>query len=461
MSNSVDHSTPLETRDQLIADLAAGMKPKDQWRIGTEHEKFPFYRDDVSPVPYEGENGIAVLLDEMLEADNKYTGIFEGDVIIGLKEPSTCGKFSSNISLEPGGQFELSGAPLKTIHQTRNEIGRHFEDVSAISDEMGIGFLGLGYSPKFSVDDIPHMPKGRYGIMRDYMPKVGTYGLNMMHNSCTVQVNLDFGSEADMVKKFRVSLALQPLATALFGNSVLKDGAVSGFHSFRSEVWRDVDKDRTGMLPFVFEDGMDFGRYVDYALEVPMYFVYRDGDYIDVLGQPFSKFMDGKLDGFEGQLPTMADWELHLTTIFPEVRLKQFLEMRGADCGPAPFLPALSAFWTGLLYDEASLDAAYDLIKGWSAKERQTLRDDVPRLGLKTDIQSYKLNDIAKEVLAMSDAGLKGRDFKNPEGEDERIFLEPLQEIVEDGWSLSERLVDLFNNEWNQDVNKVYEELQY
>lgn len=461
MANSVDNSTPLETRDQLIADLAQGMKPKDQWRIGTEHEKFPFYRHDVSPVPYEGENGIAVLLDELLESDDKYTGIFEGDVIIGLKEPSTCGNFSSNISLEPGGQLELSGAPLKTIHQTRNEIGRHFDDVTPIADEMGIGFLGLGYSPKFKVEDIPHMPKGRYGVMRDYMPRVGKYGLNMMHNSCTVQVNLDFGSEADMVKKFRVSLALQPLATALFGNSVLKEGAVSGFHSFRSEVWRDVDKDRTGMLPFVFEEGMDFGRYVDYALDVPMYFVYRDGEYIDVLGQPFSKFMDGTLDGFEGQRPTMDDWELHLTTIFPEVRLKQFLEMRGADCGPAPFLPALSAFWTGLLYDEASLDAAYDLIKAWSASERQLLRDEVPRLGLKAEIQSHKLNDIAKEVLAMADAGLKARDFKNPEGEDERIFLEPLHEIVEDGWSLSERLVDLFNNEWDQDVDKVYEALQY
>lgn len=461
MSNSVDTSTPIETRDQLIADLASGVKPKDQWRIGTEHEKFPFYRDGISPVPYEGECGIGMLLDELLEGDGNYEGIFEGDVIIGLKQPSTCGKFSANISLEPGGQFELSGAPLKTIHQTRNEIGRHFDDVTAISDEMGIGFLGLGYSPKFSVDEIPHMPKGRYGIMREYMPKVGQYGLNMMHNSCTVQVNLDFGSEEDMVKKFRVSLALQPLATALFGNSVFKEGKLNGFHSFRSEVWRDVDADRTGMLPFVFEEGMDFGRYVDYALEVPMYFVYRNGEYINVLGQPFSKFMEGKLEGFEGQLPTMDDWEAHLTTIFPEVRLKQFLEMRGADCGPAPFLPALSAFWTGLLYDGSSLDAAYDLVKVWSAAERQALRDGVPQHGLKTPIRSYAVADVAKDVLAMADEGLKARGFKNPEGQDERIYLEPLHEIIDDGWSLSDRLIDLFKNEWNEDADQVYEALQY
>lgn len=461
MANSVDRSTPQMTRDQLIADMAKGSKPKDQWRIGTEHEKFPFYRHDISPVPYEGEYGIGMLLDEMLESDSKYEGLYEGELIIGLQEPSTCGKYKSSITLEPGGQFELSGAPLKTIHQTRNEIGRHFDDVTAIADEMGIGFLGLGYSPKFKVEDVPLMPKGRYDIMRAYMPKVGKYGLNMMHNSCTVQVNLDFGSEADMVKKFRVSLALQPLATALFGNSILKEGRLSEFHSFRSEVWRDVDNDRTGMLPFVFEDGMDFGRYVDYALGVPMYFVYDKGDYVDVLGQPFSKFMEGKLEGFEGQFPTMDDWELHLTTIFPEVRMKQFLEMRGADCGPAPFLPALSAFWVGLLYDAASLDAAYDLVKVWSADERQKLRDDVPRLGLKSEVHSHNLSDIAKEVLAMSDAGLKARGFKNPDGDDECFYLDPLHEIIEDGWSLSDRIADLFKNEWDQDVDKVYEELQY
>lgn len=461
MANSVDRSSPQLTRDQLIADMAKGSKPKDQWRIGTEHEKFPFFRHDISPVPYEGEYGIGMLLDEMLEGNSKYEGLYEGELIIGLQEPSTCGKYKSSVTLEPGGQFELSGAPLKTIHQTRNEIGRHFDDVSAVADEMGIGFLGLGYSPKFKVEDVPLMPKGRYNIMRDYMPRVGKFGLNMMHNSCTVQVNLDFGSEADMVKKFRVSLALQPLATALFGNSILKEGRLSEFQSFRSEVWRDVDKDRTGMLPFVFEDGMDFGRYVDYALDVPMYFVYNDGDYVDVLGQPFSRFMEGKLEGFEGQFPTMEDWELHLTTIFPEVRLKQFLEMRGADCGPAPFLPALSAFWVGLLYDDASLDAAYDLVKLWSTEERQALRDDVPRLGLKSEVRSHKLSDIAKEVLAMSDAGLKARGFKNPDGDDECFYLDPLHEIIEDGWSLSDRIADLFKNEWDEDVDKVYEALQY
>lgn len=461
MSQSVVNPTPLETRDQLIADLERGIKPKAKWRIGTEHEKFPFYLSDVSPVPYEGEAGIGALLQGLLDNGHEYEPIFEGDKLIGLKQRTLCGRFSASITLEPGGQFELSGAPLENVHQTRDEIGMHLDETLAEGEALGIGFLGLGYSPKFSLEETPHMPKGRYDVMRSYMPRVGKYGLNMMHNSCTVQVNLDYGSEEDMVKKFRVSLALQPLATALFANSVFKDGKLNGFQSFRSEVWRDVDKDRTGMLPFVFEDGMDFGRYVDYALEVPMYFVQRDGKYVDVLGQPFSKFMDGKLEGFEGQLPNMGDWETHLTTIFPEVRLKQFLEMRGADCGPAPYLPALSAFWTGLLYDGTALDAAYDLIKKWKIDERQSIRDQVPLHGLNTPLRSYMLKDVAKDVLEMADIGLKGRNFQNDLGQDERVFLEPLHEIIDDGWSQADRLIDLFKNEWEEDINEVYYALQY
>lgn len=461
MPQSVDQSLPIETRDQLVADLASGVKPADEWLIGTEHEKFPFYRDGISPVPYEGERGIGALLQGLLDSEMGYEPIYEGETLIGLNQPTSCGKFAANISLEPGGQFELSGAPLQTIHQTREEIGQHLEEVKLIADPMDIGFLGLGYSPKFSVEETPKMPKGRYGLMRSYMPKVGELGLNMMHNSCTVQVNLDFGSEADMVKKFRVGLALQPIATALFANSVFKEGKLNGFHSYRSEVWRDVDASRTGMLPFVFEDGMDFGRYVEYAIDVPMYFLYRDGKYIDVLGKSFADFLEGRLEGFEGQLPTMADWHAHLTTIFPEVRLKSFLEMRGADCGPAPFLPALSAFWTGLLYDGSSLDAAYDIIKGWTAEEREDLRDGVPRFGLETGMRKYQVRDVAKEVLEISDHGLKARGFKNDEGDDERLFLEPLHELIDDKWAMSDRLIDLFKTDWDEDINAVYEALEF
>jgi glutamate--cysteine ligase len=330
-----------------------------------------------------------------------------------------------------------------------------------VSEPLGIDFLGLGYSPKFTLDETPRMPKGRYDIMRAYMPKVGGFGLNMMHNSCTVQVNLDFGSEADMVKKFRVGLALQPLATALFANSVFKDGALNGFQSFRSEVWRDVDGDRTGMLPFVFEEGMGFERYVDYALKVPMYFVYRDGRYIEGKGQHFAKFMAGEFEGLPGQRPTNDDWELHLTTLFPEVRLKQFLEMRGADCGPVPFLPALSAFWTGLLYDGASLDAAFDLIKPWDQQMRQSIRDEVPMAGLQTAVGKYQLGDVAREVLEMASSGLKARERLDGAGHDERCYLDVLLEIAEDGWTMSRRLIDRYKTEWGEDINAVYRSMAY
>lgn len=461
MANSVDRSRPVETRDELIAVLEAGCKPASDWLIGTEHEKFAFYREEIAPVPFAGERGIEALLRGLLEGCDGYEGVFEGERLIGLKQPTSCGSFSASVTLEPGGQVELSGAPLADVHKTLAEIEAHLDDACKVADALGIDFLGLGYSPKFTLDETPRMPKGRYDVMRAYMPKVGGLGLNMMHSSCTVQVNLDFGSEADMVKKFRVGLALQPLATALFANSVFKDGGLNGFQSFRSHVWLDVDDDRTGMLPFVFEEGMGFERYVDYALKVPMYFVYRDGEYIPGDGQPFSKFMAGKFAPLEGQRPTLDDWEMHLTTLFPEVRMKQFLEMRGADCGPVPYLPALSAFWTGLLYDGSSLDAAYDLIKGWDGEARQTMRQQVPRDGLTTPVGSQDMKWLAREVLAMSEAGLKARGAKNDAGEDERVFLEPLQQVADDGWTQARRLIDHFKTSWGEDVDRVYRELAY
>lgn len=459
MALAQEPSAPLETRDQLIEELTAGMKPREQWMIGTEHEKFPFTLDDIKTVPFEGEAGIEALLQGLLDGTGNYEGVYEGDHLIALKMPSGCGKFSASITLEPGGQFELSGAPFKNLHQTAQELDDHLKDVEAVAKPMGLGFLGLGYTPKFSLTETPEMPKGRYDVMRAYMPTVGDLGLNMMHCSSTVQVNLDFSSEADMVKKFRVGLALQPFATALFANSVFKEGKLNGFQSFRSEVWRNVDADRTGMLPFVFEKGMSFERYVDYALGVPMYFVVRDGKYLDTHGKNFADFLAGNIEGLEKVRPNEDDWELHLTTLFPEVRLKQFLEMRGADCGPQPFLPALSAFWVGLLYDDGVLDAAYDLIKGWDEKTRQTLRDDVPKLGLKAKIGKHNVLDVSSEIMAMADAGLKGRALLNDKGQSEQVYLEPLHEIVGDGWSLADQLIDRFNNVWDEDIHQLYKTL--
>ncbi len=459
MALAHDEPTPIETKDQLIGSLTAGMKPRDNWLIGTEHEKFPFFSDEIAPVSFEGERGIEALLNGVLSGGHDYTGIYEQERLIGLKKPSKCGAYSASITLEPGGQVELSGAPLKSLHQTASELQSHLQDVKGAADPLSMKFLGLGYTPKFSLQETPKMPKGRYDVMRAYMPRVGDLGLNMMHCSATVQVNLDFASEADMVKKFRVGLALQPLVTALFANSVFKEGALNGFHSFRSQVWRDVDPDRTGLLPFVFEQGMGFERYVDYALQVPMYFIYRDGTYHDAKGHHFGDFLDGKIEGVEKVQPTMDDWELHLTTLFPEVRLKQFLEMRGADSGPESFILALSALWVGLLYDDGVLDSAYDLMKGWSDEARQQLRDDVPDMGLKAQIGGHSLQELAKEVVTMADEGLKGRQLVNENGVSEQLYLEPLKEIAEDGWAQSDKLIDLFTNVWSKDIHQVYKTL--
>jgi glutamate--cysteine ligase len=444
---------PVESQQELVAYLEAGSKPKDDWRIGTEHEKFGFHKADLTPVPYEGASGIEALLNEMSKRFD-WAPYYEGDKVIALKDPHC--DLGGSITLEPGGQFELSGAPLKTIHETCAEVNGHLAQVREAGDALGIGMLGLGFSPKWTRSQTPRMPKGRYNIMTAYMPKVGSLGLDMMYRSCTVQVNLDFSSEADMVRKLRVSLALQPVATALFANSPFTEGKPNGFLSFRSEIWRDTDNARAGILPFAFEDGMGFARYVDYALDVPMYFVKREGRYIDASGASFRDFLAGKLFQLPGERPTLSDWADHLTTLFPEVRLKQFLEMRGADGGPWRRLCALPAIWTGLLYDQASLDAAWDLVKDWTGEERQAMRDAVPRLGLKTPFRDGTLLTIAREVLAIAQAGLKARGRTNKGGDDETIFLESLEEVVASKQTPAELLLRKFEQEWQGDIDKIF-----
>jgi len=456
MSILVAGPDPITSRDDLVNYLASGEKPKADWRIGTEHEKFVFRLKDRKPVPYEGPDGIRAILEGLQRFG--WQPSMEGGKIIGLQ----CEEGSlANISLEPGGQFELSGAPMEVLHQTCAELHDHLAQVKEVGEELGIGFLGLGFTPDWSIADIPQMPKGRYGIMTRYMQKTGKHGLDMMYRSCTVQVNLDFASEADMVKKLRVSLALQPIATALFANSPFTEGKPNGFLSMRSEVWRDTDGDRTGMLPFVFEDGFGYERYVDYALDVPMYFVYRDGVYHDVTGKSFRDFLDGKLEGFEGEVPTIGDWSNHLTTIFPEARIKKYMEMRGADAGPWGRICALPALWVGVLYDGGVLDAAWDMVKDWTAEERQRLRDDVPRLGLKTPFRGGTVQDLARQMLDLAQEGLKRRGAGDGAGADERIFLSALEEIVEKGKTPAEELLELYQGRWNGTVAPVYDEYAF
>ena len=447
---------PIETKAQLIEELASGSKPKAEWKIGTEHEKFPFLTDTLKPVPYHGPRSIKALLDGLKDRYG-WAGVYEGENIIALSDPNGLG----NVSLEPGGQFELSGAPLDTVHETCEEVHAHLTQVREVGDKLGIGFLGLGASPLWSLAETPVMPKGRYGIMAPYMDKVGTRGRDMMFRTCTVQVNLDFSSEADMVKKLRVSLALQPIATALFANSPFLDGKPNGFLSYRSEVWRDTDNARAGMLPFAFEEGFGFERYVDYALDVPMYFVMREGKYINASGESFRAFLDGRLPQLPGEKPVMKDWADHLTTIFPEVRLKKYLEMRGADSGPWRRLCALPALWVGLLYDQAALDAAWELVKDWTAEERQRLRDDVPRLALHATIRGRSVQDIARDVLKIARAGLEGRGLQGCKGKTEAAFLDPLDDIAQSGKTAAENLLALYNGDWHQDVTRVFRDFAY
>ncbi len=445
--------TPITDRRQLVEVLASGEKPSAQWRIGTEHEKFGFRLDDLRPPTFDGAQGIEALLTGLTRFG--WEPVQENGRTIALLRDN------ASVTLEPAGQLELSGAALENIHQTCVETGTHLGEVAEVAGELRLGFLGMGFQPKWARADMPWMPKGRYKIMRSYMPKVGQLGLDMMTRTCTVQVNLDYATEADMVKKFRVSLALQPIATALFADSPFTEGKPNGYLSYRSHIWTDTDADRTGMLDFVFEDGFGYERYVDYLLDVPMYFSYRDGVYHDASGQSFRDFMQGRLPVLPGALPTLRDWSDHMTTAFPEVRLKKYLEMRGADAGPWARLCALPAFWVGLLYDDAALDAAWDLVKDFSLAERHALRDGVPRHALKLPFRGGTVRDLAARALEISVAGLRRRARRNADGQDESGFLDVLGEIVDSGLTPAERKLELFHGRWQGNVDPVFAEFAY
>ncbi|MDQ2859264.1 MAG: glutamate--cysteine ligase [Pseudomonadota bacterium] len=457
MAETVCDDRPL-TLEDLTAWFAAGGKPAADFRVGAEHEKFVFRLGSHAPVPYEGEAGIRALLEGLMRFG--WAGTYEmnaagGETLIGLS------RGMANISLEPGGQFELSGAPLHSMHDICEETGQHLEEVKAVADELGLGFLGLGFSPIWRRDQVPIMPKGRYQIMRRYMPKVGGLGLDMMLRTCTVQANLDFADEADMAAKFRVSLALQPIVTALFANSPFTEGRPNGFLTARANVWTDTDADRTGMLDFVFDDGFGFDSYARYALDVPMYFVKREGRYIDVAGRSFRAFMDGRLAELPGERATIADWVDHTSTIFPEVRLKQYLEMRGADAGPWSRLCALPALWAGILYDPDAQGAAWDLCRHWTAEDRAKLRGDVARLGLKATVAGRSVQDLARAMLALAHQGLKRRNRLSAGMVDETGYLAELEDIADTGVTAAERLLELYHGPWEGDASRVFEACAY
>ena len=450
---------PIERPEQLAEYIASGEKPRDRWRIGTEHEKFGYRHADLAPLPYdapEGQASIKAML-EGIGARYGWSPVREGDLIIGLERDG------ANVSLEPGGQLELSGAPVETIHQTCDEVNQHLAEVKSVADEMDAGFIGLGAAPIWSQDQMPMMPKGRYRLMTDYMGRVGELGTQMMYRTCTVQVNLDFGSEADMVQKLRVALALQPVATALFANSPFLDGKPNGMKSWRAHIWQNLDDARTGLLPFAFEDGMGYERWVDYVLDVPMYFVYRDGKYINALGQSFRDFMKGRLPALPGEIPTLSDWADHLTTVFPEARVKKFIEMRGADGGPWRRLCALPALWVGLIYDQSALDAAWDLCRGWSAEQRNGLRVAAARDGLAGEYDGLNLHDIARDVLEIAEHGLKNRARPGQGGlvPDETHFLNALRESVDTGKVPADELLAKYKGEWAGDLSRIYGEYSY
>ncbi|MGD9544673.1 MAG: glutamate--cysteine ligase [Methylocystis sp.] len=455
MARDVSDTTPITSRNMLVEWLEIGSKTDGTpLRIGTEHEKIPFYAADHAPVPYEGSagrGGVRALLEGLGDALG-WAPILDRDALIGLYQPDGGGA----ISLEPGGQFELSGAPLPDVHATQDELDAHFAALAPVARALGVRFLDLGCSPKWSRAETPLMPKQRYDIMRAYMPKVGGRGLDMMFRTATVQVNVDFVDEADMVQKMRVGLALQPLFTAFFANSPFLDGRPTGRLSERSYIWRDTDPDRTGMLPFAFEEGFGFEAYVDYALDVPMYFVKRGDVYHDVTGASFRDLLEGRLPQLPGERATMSDWANHLSTIFPEVRLKTYLEMRGADAGPRAHLTALPALCAGLLYDAAALDQARQLTKDWTAPARQALCDDAPVLALDAQIGGRSLRDVGREVLALSKSGLRRRARLDAQGRDESVYLAPLEEILEEGRTLAQRRLDAYCGAWERSIEPVF-----
>ncbi|TBN39442.1 glutamate--cysteine ligase [Paracoccus subflavus] len=447
---------PIESRDQLAAYIASGEKPREDWRIGTEHEKFGYDKASLLPLPYDGACSVHAMLAGLQERFG-WAPVMEQDKLIGLE------RNGANISLEPGGQLELSGAPLETIHQTCDEVNQHLAEVQEVADRIGAGFIGLGAAPIWGQDQMPMMPKGRYRLMTDYMGRVGTLGTQMMYRTCTVQVNLDFASEADMVQKMRVALSLQPVANALFANSPFLDGKPNGWKSWRAHIWQNLDAARTGMLPFVFQEGFGYEAWVDYVLNVPMYFVYRDGTYIDALGQSFRDFLDGRLPALPGEVPTLSDWADHMTTVFPEARVKKYIEMRGADGGPWRRLCALPALWVGLIYDQSSLNAAWDLVKDWDNETREGWRREAGIHALDAQVNGMRMHDLARTVLEIAEAGLKNRARAGAGGlvPDETHFLNALKESVDTGKVPADELLDKYHGEWGGDLTPIYREYSY
>lgn len=447
---------PIERHEQMAQYLADGCKPKADWRIGTEHEKFGYCKDTLKPLPYEGKRSIEAVLGGLRDRF-EWAPVIEGGKLIGLT------KDGANVSLEPGGALELSGAPLETIHETCDEVNIHLREVKDVADEIGVGFIGLGAAPIWQHEEMPLMPKGRYRLMDDYMQRVGTAGTTMMRRTCTVQVNLDFASEADMVQKMRVAIALQPVATALFANSPFFEGKPNGHKSWRSRVWRHLDDDRTGMIPFVFDEGFGFEAWTEYVLDVPMYFVYRNGEYINALGMSFRDFLKGELPALPGEKPTLSDWADHLTTVFPEARVKQYIEMRGADGGPWRRLCALPAFWVGLMYDQNALDAAWDLVKDWDAETREELRVAASVDGLQAQVGNIKMHDLARDVVAIAESGLKARAYPGAGGlvPDESHFLNALKDSLETGKVPADELLDRYHGDWDGDLTRIFGDYSY
>ena len=435
---------PIESFAQLAEFMESGNKTKDLWKIGTEHEKFGWLTDTRRPLPYDGERSINALF-AGLEAKFGWEPVREGGNVIGLT------RNGANISLEPGGQFELSGMAFASLKETDAELRNHLDEVRSLAEPLGIRFMGIGAAPDWRHEDMPVMPKGRYRLMTDYMGKVGTHGTQMMYRTCTVQVNLDYASEADMVKKMRVALALQPVATALFASSPFFEGNLNGHKSWRSRIWRGLDDSRTGMLPFAFDEGFGFQAYVDWVLDVPMYFVYRDGKYINALGQSFRDFLRGELPALPGEKPTLSDWADHMTTVFPEARVKRYIEMRGADCGDEAHIVALPAFWVGLMYDQTVLDACWDLVKGFDAETREGLRVAASVHGLAGSAGGVRIADLARASVALSQAGLAGR------GLGEERYLAPLVEAVETGVTQADKWLSLYHGDWGGDLTPIYQ----
>ncbi|XP_024360231.1 glutamate--cysteine ligase A, chloroplastic isoform X2 [Physcomitrium patens] len=434
------------TKEDLVDFLRSGCKPKSEWRIGTEHEKLGFQLDTLKRMTFDQ---ISKLLDGMASRFG-YERVMEGENIIGLS------KDGASVSLEPGGQFELSGAPLKDVHACQRELDTHLEQVNIIGKELGLRFAGIGYEPKWPLSERPNVPKARYQVIKDYFPKIviTEVGFETMYQTCTAQVNLDFDSEQDMINKLRVGLSLQPLATALFANSPFWEGKPAGYKTYRSFLWSQFDDDRTGELPFVFDDDFGFEKYTEYALNVPMLMVHRNDNWRDVSGASFKNFMAGKLEAYPGEKPSLNDWMNHLGTMYPEVRLKKYLEMRGADCCPKDFLNALPAFWVGLLYDEQSLKNCLDIIRDWSNDDRGFLRKEVPNQGILTPFREGTLQDVAKDVLKLAKDGLARR------GLQEGKFLAPLEEVATTGVTLAERMLKLYEEEWDGRVDPIFNELR-